>query len=99
MRQQWRRFRHVLIGALAAVLVLCTSGLLLLRSSDDPTQWVYVRLSLLFMLCASTAVALWLWFKASREIRELSELAATARIEAARVAREAKGKKKGRRPA
>jgi hypothetical protein len=44
MRQQWRRFRHVLIGALSAVLVLCTSGLLLrgeegIRSNGSTPVW------------------------------------------------------------
>ncbi|MDP7450279.1 MAG: hypothetical protein QF689_16935 [Candidatus Latescibacteria bacterium] len=96
MRQQWRRFRHILIGALSAVLVLCASGLLL-HDPEDPARWLYPRLALMLMLSTSTAVALWLWVKASREIRTLSELATEARLEAIREAREAKERKKGRR--
>lgn len=97
MRQQWRRFRHVLIGAPSAVLVLCTSGLLLLGEEGIPEQWFYARLALMVMFGASTMVALWLWVRASREILDLGLLATEARLEAARQAREEKDKKKGRR--
>ena len=51
----------------------------------------------MIMFGASTMVALWLWVRASREIRDLGLLATEARLEAARQAREEKGKKKGRR--
>ena len=75
MRQQWPRFRHVLVGTHTAVLILCASGLLLLH--EDPQAWIYVRLALMVLcpllaglLLASTAVAMWLLYKARREIRE-----------------------------
>ncbi|MBT6146492.1 MAG: hypothetical protein HOH74_13735 [Gemmatimonadetes bacterium] len=97
LRDQWRRFRHVLIGALTSVLILCTSGLVLLRDDEDPTAWLFARLALMLMLVVSTMVALWLWYKAGREIRNLSQLATEARLEAARLARESPEQKKGRR--
>ncbi|MDA0337945.1 MAG: hypothetical protein O2782_22480 [bacterium] len=97
LREQWRRFRHMLMGGLSAVLILCTSGLLLLRDEEDPAIWFYTRLALMIALVAATAVALWLWIRASREIRNLSQLATEARLEAARQARETNQKKKGRR--
>jgi len=62
-----------------------------------PEQWFYARLALMIMFGASTMVALWLWVRASREIRDLGLLATEARLEAARQAREEKDKKKGRR--
>jgi len=96
LRDQWRRFRHVLVGTLTAVLILCASGLLLLHDEEDPAAFFWARMALMFTLVAATGVALWLWFKASREIRNLSELAAEARIELARLARESKEKKRGR---
>ena len=98
LRQQWRRFRHILAGALSAVLILCASGLLLLEDEQNPRAWVYARLALLVMLIASTGVALWLWYQASREIRDLSQRVGEARLEASR-ARQEKDKKKGRRRA
>mgnify|MGYP001447686057 CR=1 FL=1 len=99
LRQQWRRFRHILAGALSAVPILCASGLLLLlEDEENPRAWVYARLTLLVMLIASTGVALWLWYQASREIRDLSQRVGEARLEAAR-ARQEKDKKKGRRRA
>ena len=52
----WRRFRHVLVGTHTAVLILCASGLLLLH--EDPQAWLYVRLALMVLLLASTAVAM-----------------------------------------
>ena len=97
----WRRFRHVLVGTHTAVLILCASGLLLLH--EDPQAWIYVRLALMVLcpllaglLLASTAVAMWLLYKARREIRGLAQLAADARLEAAHT-RQEKDKKKGRR--
>lgn len=95
MRQQWRRFRHLLIGALLGVWIVCTTGLLWLRAGDDPAEWFYARLALLFLLGASSLAAVWLFVLATREIRNLGELAAEARLEAARQARE---QKRGRRP-
>ena len=89
----WRRFRHVLIGTHTAVLILCASGLLLLH--EDPQAWIYVRLALMVLLLASTAVTMRL-YKARREIRDLGQLAADARLEAAHT-RQEKDKKKGRR--
>ena len=101
MRQQWPRFRHVLVGTHTAVLILCASGLLLLH--EDPQAWIYVRLALMVLcpllaglLLASTAVAMWLLYKARREIRDLGQLATDARLEAAHT-RQEKDKKKGRR--
>ena len=96
MRQQWPRFRHVLVGTHTAVLILCASGLLLLHDEEDPRAWLYVRLALMVLLLASTAVAMWLLYKARREIRDLGQLAADARLEAAHT-RQVKDKKKGRR--
>ena len=58
MRQQWPRFRHVLVGTHTAVLILCASGLLLLHDEEDPQAWIYVRLALMVLLLASTAVAI-----------------------------------------
>lgn len=58
MRQQWPRFRHVLVGTHTAVLILCASGLLLLHDEEDPQAWIYVRLALMVLLLASTAVAM-----------------------------------------
>ena len=49
------------------------------------------------MLMASTVVALWLWYQATREIRDLSLLVDDARLEAARTRREKDDKKGGRR--
>lgn len=95
MRQQWQRFRHLLVGALGGVLALCTTGLLWLRSDEDPEQWFYARLALLFLLGASSVAAVWLWALATREIRSLGELATEARLEAARQAREKKGRRRG----
>lgn len=92
----WRRFRHVLVGTHTAVLILCASGLLLLHDEEDPQAWIYVRLALMVLLLASTAVAMWLLYKARREIRDLGQLAADARLEAAHT-RQEKDKKKGRR--
>lgn len=97
LRQQWRRFRHVLAGGFSAVLILCASGLLLLEDEENPQAWVYARLALLVMLMASTVVALWLWYQATREIRDLSLLVDDARLEAARTRREKDDKKGGRR--
>ena len=97
LRQQWRRFRHVLAGGFSAVLILCASGLLLLEDEENPQAWVYARLALLVMLMASTVVALWLWYQATREIRDLSLLVDDARLEAARTRREKDDKKRGRR--
>ena len=97
LRQQWRRFRHVLAGGFSAVLILCASGLLLLQDEENPQAWVYARLALLVMLMASTVVALWLWYQATREIRDLSLLVDDARLEAARTRREKDDKKGGRR--
>lgn len=74
LRDQWRRFRHILIGTLTAVLILCASGLVLLQDETDPEAWFWARLALMFALVASTAVALWLWVKAGREIRDLPSL-------------------------
>ncbi len=96
LRDQWRRFRHVLVGTLSAVVILCASGLLLLHDEENPEAFFWARMALMFALVAATGVALWLWFKAGREIRNLSELASEARIELARLARESKEKKKGR---
>ncbi len=97
LRDQWRRFRHILIGTLTAVLILCASGLILLHDEADPNAWMYARLALMLALAASTAVAVWLWIKAGREMRDLSLLVTEARLEAAREARETPDKKKGRR--
>ena len=89
----WRRFRHVLVGTHTAVLILCASGLLLLH--EDPQAWIYVRLALMVLcpllaglLLASTAVAMWLLYKARREIRDLGQLAADARLETAHTRQE-----------
>lgn len=97
LRDQWRRFRHVLVGTLTAVLVLCASGLFLLHDEADPQAWFWARMALSVTLTTSTAVALWLWFKAGREIRDLGQMATEARLEAARQARESKEQKKARR--
>ncbi len=97
LREQWRRFRHMLMAGLSAVLILCTSGLVVLRDEEDPQIWFYTRLALMITLVAATAVALWLWIRAGREIRDLSQLATEARLEAARQARETNQKKRGRR--
>ena len=94
MRQQWPRFRHVLVGT--HTVILCASGLLLLHDEEDPQAWIYVRLALMVLLLASTAVAMWLLYKARREIRDLGQLTADARLEAAHT-RQEKDKKKGRR--
>ena len=66
-----------------------------LRSDEDPEQWFYARLALLFLLGASSVAAVWLWALATREIRSLGELATEARLEAARQAREKKGRPRG----
>jgi hypothetical protein len=70
----WRRFRHVLVGTHTAVLILCAISLLLLH--EDPQAWIYVRLALMVLcpllaglLLASTAVAMWLLYKARRTTR------------------------------
>ena len=98
MRQQWRIFRRFLIAALAGVLVVCASGLAFLHGSGeegDP-DWFYARAALMLLLVTATLMTLWLYFKASREIRDLGRLAAAARIEEARAAREktSRGKKR-----
>ena len=85
-----------IVGTHTAVLILCASGLLLLHDEEDPQAWIYVRLALMVLLLASTAVAMWLLYKARREIRDLAQLAADARLEAAHT-RQEKDKKKGRR--
>jgi hypothetical protein len=93
MRHQWRRFRRLLSGALGVVWLLCTSGILYLPTEEDPTQWYYARMALLAMLAASTLVTLWLWARATREIRHLSQRATEARLEAARREREERRKR------
>jgi ABC-type Fe3+ transport system permease subunit len=98
MREQWRRFRHILIGALTGVLIVCASGLVVLRAVEEaPEQWVFARVALMILLVSCTCVALWLWFKATREVRHLGELITAARLEAARKIREEKAAKKARR--
>ena len=66
MRQQWRRFRRLLIVAISAVWVMCTSGILILRPGDDPEaeQWMYARMALLIMLGASSLITIWLFGRA-----------------------------------
>ena len=66
LRQQWRRFRHVLAGGFSAVLILCASGLLLLEDEENPQALVYARLALMVMPMASTVVALRPWYPATR---------------------------------
>ncbi|MEE2832374.1 MAG: hypothetical protein VYD18_08430 [Candidatus Latescibacterota bacterium] len=95
MRQQWRRFRHVLVGTHTAVLILCASGLLLLHDEEDPQTRIYVQLALIVLLVASTVVAMWLLYRARHEICDLGQLSAGARLEAAHT-RQEKDKKKGR---
>ena len=99
MRQQWRRFRRLLIGAISAVWVMCTSGILILRPGDDPEaeQWMYARMALL-MLGASSLVTIWLFGRATREISQLGREATEMRLEQARKAREEKRQQRPRRP-
>jgi hypothetical protein len=100
MRQQWRRFRRLLIGAISAVWVMCTSGILILRPGDDPEaeQWMYARMALLIMLGASSLVTIWLFGRATREIGQLGREATEMRLEQARKAREEKRQQRPRRP-
>ncbi len=70
MRQQWRSFRHILIGALVAILVLSLSGLLLLHDDQEPARWFIMRLALLLTIAVATPLGFWV--KAGREIRDLS---------------------------
>lgn len=93
MRNQWQRFRRLLLGAIGLVWALCTSGILVLNS-EDPAQWFYTRWALLGLLTVATLVAVWLFAHATREIRSLGRLAVEARLEEARTPREPK---KGRR--
>ena len=56
MRQQWRRFRRLLIGAITAVWIMCTSGVLYLRSEDPEVDpWFFSRMALLIMLVTAFA--------------------------------------------
>lgn len=96
MRHQWRRFRRLLLGAFGVVWVLCSSGLLLLRSEEDPPPWFYTRLAMMFMLVAASLFTVWLWSRASREIRSLGQQATEARLEEARHAREPRKPKRRR---
>ena len=100
MRQQWRRFRRLLIGAISAVWVMCTSGILILRPGDDPEaeQWMYARMALLIMLGASSLVTIWLFGRATREISQLGREATEMRLEQARKARKAREEKRQQRP-
>ncbi|HCV24265.1 MAG TPA: hypothetical protein DGN59_12475 [Candidatus Latescibacteria bacterium] len=97
MRQQWRRFRRLLISA---VWVMCTSGILILRPGHDPEaeQWMYARMALLIMLGASSLVTIWLFGRATREISPLGREAMEMRLEQARKAREEKRQQRPRRP-
>jgi hypothetical protein len=99
MRQQWRSFRRLLIGAISAVWVMCTSGLLILRAADpEAEQWFYARLALLTMLGASTLVTVWLFAKANLEISQLGRDATDLRFAQIRKDREEKGQQRPRRP-
>lgn len=92
---QWKRFRRVLGGATGVVWLMCCSGIILL-GGDEELQWFHARMALLLMLVVSTAVSLWLFVAAWREMRRLDALAAEVRIEEVAEQREQK-KPKGRR--
>lgn len=99
MRQQWRSFRRLLIGAISAVWVMCTSGLLILRVDDaEAEQWFYARMSLLIMLGASSLVTVWLFARATREISQLGRDATDMRLAQIRKGREEKRQQRPRRP-
>ena len=91
MRQQWRTFRRVLLGALTGVLIVCASGLFFLDGSveeEGETDWFVARASLMLLLVTSSAVTAYLYIRATLEIRSLSRLASEARLEQSRTARE-----------
>jgi len=87
MRRQWTVFRRILLGATCVVWLLCSSGIILLRD-DEQYQWFYVRMALLVMLLASTAVSLWLFGAAWREIRHLKRVGTEIRLEQLRAEQE-----------
>lgn len=97
MRAQWKRFRRVLSGATGVVWLMCCTGIILMGGEEE-TQWFWARMALLFMLASSTAVSVWLFFTAWREMRRLHDLAASIRIEQMEAERQEK-KRKRRRPA
>lgn len=96
MRVQWKRFRRVLGGATGVVWLLCCTGIILMGGEEE-IQWFWARMALLFMLASSTAVSLWLFFTAWREMRRLKDLAAEIRIEDMQAERDKKKKRARRR--
>lgn len=100
IRQQWRTFRRILIGGITAVWVMCTTGIVFLRS-DDPEveQWFYARMALLFMLGAASLVTVWLFARATREISQLGREATEMRLTQIRKDREEKRQQRPRRTA
>lgn len=100
MRQQWRRFRRLLIGAVTAVWIMCTSGVLYLRSDDPEVDpWFFSRMALLIMLVTASLVTVWLFARASREISQLGHEATELRLAQIRKDREERRQQRPRRPA
>jgi len=96
MRVQWKRFQRVLGGATGVVWLMCCSGIILMGNQEE-VQWFWARMSLLFMLASSTAVSLWLFYTAWREMRRLKALAADLRVAQLQAEREKKKRHRGRR--
>jgi len=52
---------------------------LFLHDDEDPEAFFWARMALMAALIAATSVAVWLWFKAGRDIRNLSKRANSRR--------------------
>jgi hypothetical protein len=76
MKQQWRRFRQLLFGAVGVIWLFCCAGILF-----APADYFWVRMSLLFMLAVSSLYALRLTWVAFRSLRKLDRRAAEIRAE------------------
>ena len=70
MIRQWKRFRRLLSGATGIVWLLCCSGIVFI-GGDDVTEWFVTRMAFVVMLVASTAVSIWLFIVACRELGRL----------------------------
>jgi small-conductance mechanosensitive channel len=71
MRQQWKRFRRMLWGAVGAVWLFCCVGILYLTTF---TESFVLPMALLLMLVLTTGVGLHLMIVVYRRLKELERM-------------------------